>query len=194
MTIRKGEPWGSPEGPAPASVLDDDAALARSVASSRGATLSVRSGDLAQTLGLDGAPRAEPLWFAMDLGFVELDDGPEIPFTAHVIARGRFWLGEGAVIMNAAWVGDRYLGPRAHPNDGLLDITVGSLPPRQLLAAAKRSKTGVHLPHPDLSVLRVANWEHHFDRPRRVEVDGRYVGRAHRLRCRVEADAYTLVG
>ena len=30
--------------------------------------------------------------------------------------------------MNAQWLGDWDLGPRSHPNDGLLDVTDGTLP------------------------------------------------------------------
>lgn len=195
VTIQKGEPWGEPEGPSVDVRLPDDAAVALHVAERRDAVVAVEAGDLLQTLGLSaGGPRTDALWFPMDLGFISLDGGEELPFAAHVIARGPLWLGEGASIMNAAWLGDRYLGPRSHPNDGLLDITVGSLPPRQLLAAAKRSKTGVHLPHPALTVKRVGMWEHTFDRPRSIWVDGVRSGRAARLQCRIESDWFTLVG
>lgn len=194
MTIQKGEVWGEPEGARVEATLADDAAVAGYVASHPGAVVSALSGDLMQTLGLGEGPRPDPLWFPMDLGIATLDGGTEVPFVAHVMARGRLWLGPGAAIMNAAWIGARYLGPRAHPNDGLLDVTVGQLPPRQIWVAAKRAETGVHLPHPDLSVKRVAEWEHTFDQPRVVWIDGRKVGRARHLSCRVESDAFTLVG
>lgn len=194
MTIKKGEAWGSSSGPPIEATLDDDASLAAHVGDKREAVVSARGGDLVQTLGLSDGPRREPRWFPIDMGFVRLDGGPEHPFVAHVIARRPAWLGQAAVVMNAAWQGNRYLGPRSHPNDGLLDITVGALPPRQLLAAAKRAKTGVHLPHPALVVRRVRTWEHTFDRPRTVWIDGRPMGHARALDCRVENDWFTLVG
>lgn len=194
VTIRKGEAWGEPSGAPVETVLASDAAVAAYVAKRPGSTVSAATGDLNQTLGLSDGPRSEPLWFPMDLGFVTIDGRDELPFAAHVIARGRLWLGEGAAVMNAAWLGDRYLGPRSHPNDALLDVTVGSLPPRQLLAAAKRVKTGVHLPHPALAVKRVGAWEHTFDRPRSMWVDGQHIGRAEKLACRIESDWFTLVG
>lgn len=194
MTIRKGEPWGATEGPEPAANLPDDGELAAYVSSRRGAVVSVTSGDLHRTLGLDGGRRAEPLWFPIDLAWLSVDGAPELPFVAHAVARTRTWLGEGAIMMNAAWIGNRYLGPKAHPNDGLLDITTGSLPVRQLIAAANRSKTGTHLPHPALTVQRVGSWSRTFDRPRFVRLDGHIAGRGRRLECRVESDWFTLVG
>lgn len=194
MTIEKGQAWGDPSGAPVEATLPDDAEIARYVCGHPGAAVSARSGDLMQTLGLADGPRPEPLWFPMDLGFVTLDGGAEQPFSAHVIARGSLWSGAGAAVMNAAWLGDRYLGPKSHPNDGLLDITVGALPPRQRWAAAKRAKTGVHVPHPSLTVKRVEVWEHTFERRRSIWIDGRRIGRAKHLACRLETDAFTLVG
>lgn len=194
VTIEKGESWGESAGPVVEATLLSDAAVAQHVAQGPNAVVSASAGDLMRTLGLGEGPRAEPLWFPMDLGFVSLDGGLERSFVAHVIARGPLWLGVGAAVMNAAWLGDRYLGPRSHPNDGLLDVTVGALPPRQLWVAAKRAKTGVHLPHPALSVKRVGAWEHTFDRPRSIWADGQRIGRARHLACRIESDWFTLVG
>ena len=194
MTIEKGEAWGEPEGAPVESTLADDASVARYVGGRQHAGVSATSGDVMQTLGLHDGPRSAPLWFPMDLGFVTLDEGVEHPFVAHVIARGPLWSGAGAAIMNAAWLGDWYLGPRSHPNDGLLDIAYGALPSRQRWAAAKRARTGIHLPHPSLTVRRVSFWEHTFDRTRSIWVDGHRVGRAKRLVCRLESDWFTLVG
>lgn len=194
MVIEKGEVWGDSTGPDPVAALPGDAAVAAFVASRPGIVVSVSAGDLHRTLGLGPDVRSEPRWFPIDLGFASLDDGPEMPFVAHAVARSRLWLGSMAVAMNAAWLGDRYLGPRAHPNDGLLDITVGSLPPRQLAQAGQRAKTGTHLPHPQLAVRRVSGWEHTFDRARQVWLDGRRVGSATHLAVRVAPDWFTIVG
>ena len=194
MVIAKGEPWGTTDGPAPARTFDDDAELAATVVGRRGAVVAVAGGDLHRTLGLPHDPRPDPRWFPIDLGMVSVDGGPEFPFVAHVMVRSRTWLGEGAVVMNAAWVGERYLGPRAHPNDGRLDITFGALPPRQLVAAARRATTGAHLPHPALTVRRSAEWSHDFARRRSVWIDGCRVGAGRRIEVRVEPDWFTLVG
>ena len=194
MVISKGEVWGEPGGSLPSATLSDDAALAASVCDQPGSVVAVSGGDLHRTLGLGEQMRSDPLWFPMDLGFASLDGDAELPFVAHVVARSRWRVGAGAVVMNAAWIGDRYLGPRAHPNDGLLDITFGSLPFRQLIAASRRSKTGTHLPHPALTVRRSAMWAHTFERPRQICLDGVRRGTATHLEVRLEPDWFTLVG
>lgn len=194
MVIEKGEVWGEPTGPPPTEVFATDASVAAYVAARPGAVISVSAGDLHRTLGLGAEMRSEPRWFPIDLGFASLDGGPERPFVAHAVVRSRGWLGPGAVVMNAAWIDDRYLGPRAHPNDGLLDVTEGSLPARQLLIAAKRAKTGTHLPHPRLKLRRVSDWQYTFPRPRGLWLDGHRVGRVTNVAVRVAPDWFTVVG
>ncbi len=68
--------------------------------------------------------------------------------------------------MNAQWLGDWDLGPRAHPGDARLDVTDGRLPLGDLLKARKRVRTGTHLPHPDLVTTRTAQWHSNFVRHR----------------------------
>src|SRR5688572_24861917 len=92
--------------------------------------LSVRSGDVLRTLGLGGdgaaAPaRDQPLAHPFDLALLHLDGGRRVPFVAHAVARRRWWSGSFAVVCNVGWVGSWYVGPRAHPNDGLLDVVHG---------------------------------------------------------------------
>lgn len=206
VPIRKGEPWGHElEGDAPDEVVRcrDDVALANAVWSrldESGPDLdrpapalplfSVEIGDVATTLGGAGSGR---LVLPMDLCVVRLDGGEPRPFVAHLIARRRFWLGEAAAVMNAAWLESWYLGPRAHPNDGLVDVTVGSLPLRQRLEAKRRAPTGMHLPHPDLTVVRRSSWSHRFERATSIELDGRPVGAHHEVDVEVLVDAFQLL-
>lgn len=194
MTIRKGEPWERPiePGDVDAPRFSDDAALAAAVAGGVD-TARVAGGDLLRTLGLIDVARAEPQRFAMDLCLARLDDGPELPFVAHAIARRRWWRGEFAAIMNAAWLGELYLGPRAHPNDGLVDITVGVLGWQQRLQARDRARSGSHLPHPDLATRRVPQWRHEFTRSTPIRLDGRSQGSATVIEVRVVADAFVLI-
>ncbi len=97
------------------------------------------------------------------------------------------------VVMNSAWYGDWYLGPRAHPNDGLLDVTVGELSLRDRMKAKKRVKSGTHLPHPNLEVRRVATLERTLKRPTRVHIDGVLAGQARHIQVRLDSDAFVLV-
>jgi hypothetical protein len=197
MTISKGQPWerqASP-GASPRSARDDaDAAtIAFEGAGEPPAVLRLESGDLLRTLGYSQPEPQVGLEFSMDLGLVTLDGGKELPFSAHVVAKGLMWSGECLVAMNAAWVQDLYLGPKSHPNDGLLDITHGSLGMGQRVLAARRAKLGTHLPHPALTAKRTPHYEHQFSRPVRVYVDGYPQGRATRISLKLISDAFSVI-
>lgn len=200
MTIRKGEQWGSSaDGAVDAKVVEDDNALAAAAyarlveSGSAGSTFQVLSGDLLETIGGARPENDEKMLFPMDLGLVSLDDGGEVPFVGHVVAKHRFWSGPAAVVMNAAWLDTWYLGPRAHPNDGLLDVTVGQLSWSDRMQARNRVLSGSHLPHPELSTIRKAQWSHSFDRATPIRVDGVRCGRARKVVARIIPDAFQLL-
>jgi len=202
MTIRKGEAWGAP-GPLPPEglVVASDGEARRALLAARRAkepfpVLGLIGGDLCRTLGGLGDPdrlRSEDaMTFTVDLGEVLLDGTLHL-FVAHLVARRRLWLGRAAVAMNAAWLGDRNLGPKAHPGDGLLDISESELRPSELLAAGRRARSGTHVPHPRIRMRRVAAAQLSFDRPVPVRLDGAEVGSFRELSIRVEPDALTVV-
>lgn len=202
MVIKKGDDWGSATSwdlveAEPAT--DREMAIQAAHAHEHGhrAVFSVPDGasDVAKTLGLSRAQRrSEPLCYPFDLGFVQLDDGAQHPFVVGCVARRRFWHGPFLVAMNVGWLGPRYLGPRAHPNDGLLDITTGRLGWRQRLQADRRSRTGTHLPHPELKIVRQAEAMYQLDRRVRVVVDGEPVGMSAQFCFRVVPDALLVIG
>ncbi|MFM7068580.1 MAG: hypothetical protein ACKOYM_03880, partial [Actinomycetes bacterium] len=89
-----------------------------------------------------------------------------------VVGTGRrFWTGRWTVLMNGTVWGAWDLGPRAHPNDGWIDLTDGTLPRRSRREARRRSVTGSHIPHPDLAQSRVTEWTDANVGRRRVLVD-----------------------
>ncbi len=199
MPIEKGEPWGEElHGEVPGDVIrcSDDASLAEAVWSrldgEDGALplFGIDAGDLSTTLGGSGSGR---LVLPMDLCVARLDGGEAMPFVAHLIAHRRWWHGEAAAVMNAAWLGEWYLGPRAHPNDGLVDVTLGALDVRQRWEARRRAPSASHLPHPDLSVTRRSSWSHRFDRATMVELDGHRVGSHHDVSVTVMPDAFRVL-
>lgn len=200
MTIRKGEPWGVARPlPPDAHEVTTDQALRHLVLAARAEgrpvpPVALVGGDLCRTMGGSGDRRrfrsGEALAFPVDLGLARLDGGGDQPFVAHAVARQPGWGGRFAVAMNAAWIGAWYLGPRAHPNDGLLDLTEGSLPLVQRFLARRRALTGSHLPHPALHTRRSAEHAITFDRPTAVRLDGVVVGRARRLELHCEADSF----
>ena len=198
MPIAKGQPWGEP------AALPDDAVLVRSDAEARDALESARrarrpypplgllSGDLCRTLGGGAGGEARlraggGVRFPLDLGEV-LVDGRLHLFVAHLVARSRLWR-RAFVAMNAQWLGEWNLGPRAHPNDGLLDTYDARLPLGQLLPVRSRLHHGTHLPHPAIRERRAAALQMELDRPLPVRLDGTLVGAARTLSVRVEPDA-----
>jgi diacylglycerol kinase family enzyme len=189
-------------------VVSSDAEARRVVEAARAArrpppVLGLVGGDLYRTLGGGsgavpggrGDPErlrsAEAVTFQVDLGEV-LVDGRLHLFVAHLVARTPAWR-QVFVAMNAQWLGRWDLGPRSHPNDGLLDISDARLSLSDLPKVRARLPTGSHLPHPGITTRRVPAAQVTFARPRRVELDGVVVGRPGAVSVRVEPDALTVV-
>ena len=214
MTIEKGKSWGYEVEPGEElPTAADDAELAAMAAASleggRALRARIAGGDLLATLGLaDGRGDSVEMAYPLDLCFahlgVGLDAGTETtwPFVAHLTIRARpglaALLGHGPGItvsaMNVASLGQLRLGPRAHPNDGLIDVTEGTVPFRHRREAAKRALSGSHLPHPDLTHRRVAEWQREFSRPVSVWLDGVSHGRFRTVRVDLVPDGLVVVG
>jgi hypothetical protein len=201
VTIRKGEEWGAPGALPPGGVVVRSDAEARRVLTEARRdnmpfpTLGLLGGDLCRTLGGRGDEArlrsGDAMTFPVDLGEV-LVDGRLHLFVAHLVARSRWWT-RAFVAMNAQWLGDLDLGPRSHPNDGLLDAYEARLPFTQLLRVRARARTGSHLPHPAITERRVGAVQVEFERPRTVWLDGEAVGAGRVLSVRVEPDALRVV-
>ncbi len=95
--------------------------------------------------------------------------------------------------MNAPWLGDLNLGPRAHPNDGLLDIYEAELGWPDVLKVRNRARQGTHLPHPRIRQRRVTAAGLDFGRPLEVWLDGEHIARASRMAVRIQPDALSVV-
>jgi hypothetical protein len=200
--IARGRPYGEPGGlPEGGVVVASDAAAAAVLGDARRQrrpfpAIGLLGGDLCRTLGGSGGERLQGVRFTVDLGEALLDGRPHL-FVAHLVARTRLWT-RAFVAMNAQhlhtrWQGDWNLGPRAHPNDGLLDTYDARLPRNQLLAVRSRVHHGAHLPHPGITERRAAAVQVELDRPLAVRLDGVAVGRARVISVRVEPDALTVV-
>lgn len=192
MTIRKGEPWGIEVARPPDLVVAaDDHDIVELGA--RG-DVGLAGGDLFRSLG-EPAPRDPAQRVEIDGISVALDGGRTLDAVAHVIARNSWWRGPIVACMNVDHLGPWNVAPRAHPNDGLLDVVECSsaMSIRDRWAARRRLSHGTHLPHPDLSLARVASRKWEFERPRRVWVDGREVGATRRLSVAVVPDRYVVV-
>ncbi len=202
MTIEAGESWGEPWLGPPVGLVADDAELARAVAAADEVIeLTPLRGDLLRTIGVD-RPRqgGERHRYPIDIGVVRLVRSEEVieaSFAAHLTIRNRplagFGPGLSVAVMNAAWMGPLRLGPRAHPNDGLLDVTEGFVGWRQRREANRRARSGAHLPHPRLRVRRTASWAATFRRPVAVWLDGVRAGRFDSVEVHIEPDAAAIV-
>jgi hypothetical protein len=202
VTIEKGRSWGGPGAlPAGGVLVRTDAEARHIVTDARRAgtpvpPLGLLGGDLCRTLGGrgdEGRLRSpEAMTFTVDLGSVLIDGRLQF-FVAHLIARRSWWRGRAIAVMNAQWLGDWDLGPRSHPNDGLLDVTDGDLPLGQRLGFRHRVRSGTHLPHPALRTSRTAAATFELDPTLDVWLDGERLERAHSLAVRAEPDALTVV-
>ncbi len=129
--------------------------------------------------------------FTVDVGEA-LVDGRLHLFVAHLVAHSPTWR-RVLVAMNAQWRGKWDLGPRSHPNDGLLDTYDARLEWSDLWKVRARLASGSHLPHPRIEQQRVAALQVEFDRSVTVELDHVAVGKARNVWLRLEADAVTVV-
>jgi hypothetical protein len=202
VTIKKGSPYGETVGPLPA-----DGVVVRSDAEARHVVeeafrsgrvvppIGLLGGDLCHTLGGSGDEAklrsVDAVTFSVDLGEV-LADGKLHRFVAHLVARTSLWR-QAFLAMNAQWLGEWNLGPRAHPNDGLIDSYDASLHLTDLRKVRARLPAGAHLPHPRIHERRAAAVSITFDRPRWIELDGERVVQARNLAVRVEPDSLRVV-
>ncbi len=129
----------------------------------------------------------------IDVGVARLD-GVVHRFVAHLVARRSWWWGPVVVIANAEFVGPHDVAPRAHPGDARLDLLrIDRMGVRDRLAAWRRLGSGTHLPHPAIATARRRSHHIAFDRPVRVDLDGRRVGRVRDIDVEVEPDALSIV-
>ena len=202
MTIRKGVAWGTAGGALPdgAPIIDGDRDLAEFVGRhchdghALAPVVGLVGGSLWRTVGGPGARgrlhTPDAVWLPIDIGRAVLDDRVHW-FAAHVVVRrGRRW----SVAMNADWWHQYQLGPKAHPNDGLVDTYEAELGIRELLKIKKRAVNGSHLPHPAIRERRLSHVVWQFDRGSACWVDDHWVAPdIRRIEISVVPDAATIV-
>ena len=202
MTISKGSPYGEP-----GVALPDDGVVVRSDAEARHViedcrlhgrpypAIGLLGGDLCRTLagpGDESRLRSDSATtFPVDLGQV-LVDGRLHLFVAHAVLRNRWWT-RAVVAMNAQWHGSWNLGPRGHPNDGLLDVYDAHLRAGDLWKVRARLPAGAHLPHPRIRERRARAVQIDLEKPLPLHLDGEQVDEGRSLSFRVEPDALRVV-
>jgi hypothetical protein len=204
VTVRRGDAWGQAGGlPASGVVVSGDAEARAVVTAARRAgdplpPLGLLGGDLCRTLGGrgdEGRLRSDAgVRVPVDLGSV-LVDGRQHWFVAHLVARRGWWRGRIVAAMNAEFLGPWDAAPRAHPDDGLLDVfdVSAAMSLADRWTARARLAAGGHVPHPAIAVSRRPAVQVEFDVPTPVWLDGERLGEGRRLSVRLEPDALVCV-
>jgi hypothetical protein len=201
MPVRRGEAWGH-EGVLPAGgiVVRSDAEARTVVEEARRAgdelpVLGLLGGDLCRTLGGTGDERRlheGGVVAEVDVG-AALIDGRLHWFVAHLVAR-RGWLrGPIVALMNAQFLGDWDVAPRAHPGDGRLEQLHVTMRAGERLQARPRLPLGTHVPHPRIHESRVAFTQLELTKPTPIRLDGEVVGKARSVSVRLEPAALRVV-
>jgi diacylglycerol kinase family enzyme len=104
------------------------------------------------------------------------------------IAR-RFFRGAISVVTNSGYWRKHEVAPRAHLNDGKLDIfeVSGAMRWSQRRMMWQKAEVGSHLPHPLLSYSQ-GEFFHWKGSPQRLVIDGQFVGMVTNVSCRVQSD------
>jgi len=102
---------------------------------------------------------------------------------------GRTLRGTLSIVTNTGWWRGHDIAPRAHPNDGKLDIVevAQTMTARQRITAWKRSLVGTHLPHPHIAYSQsdFYSWSGELAN---LTIDGEKLGKVSHVHCRVQSD------
>jgi YegS C-terminal NAD kinase beta sandwich-like domain len=199
MPISKGEPWGTVgEAPVGVQMVRSNLELWTLVNDHRSAgtplpVVGLLGGDLMRAVGGTG----DEARFTGDVAMLPVDlvraesEGIAAWFVAHLVARRSWWSGPLVAVMNAEHHGTWDIAPRAHPNDGRVDVVAvaATMSRRDRLRARGRLERGAHVPHPSIEIRQRAVHEFSFDRPTRVWLDGRRWTTTRSVVVTVEPDA-----
>jgi hypothetical protein len=157
-------------------------------------------GDIARSLGnpvvpVVGSACTEVAIDAMLCDITTTDSRSIHAVAASSIVVGSYWRGRHLIVSNAGWIGDSNVAPRAHPNDGKVEIlTITShMSLRQRILARRRMQTGTHLPHPDLSSMQIATQSIVRQNEERLMIDGRKIDNWASISITVEPDYWRVL-
>ena len=159
--IRRGEPWGlETTWPEDAVIIHSDHALALADPSR---PVFLASGDISRSLGHPSMPSGDgkctEVRIDAMLCTVASSAGERKIVAASSIIVGSHWRHRHMIISNGGWWNEWNIAPRAHPNDGIVELLTLSekMTMRQRWLAKRKMRTGTHLPHPDISMVRISS-------------------------------------
>jgi hypothetical protein len=200
MPVTPGSPWGvSVPAPKHARVLETDRQLGiflrdSSAQQIHAQSLLMKAGDIPRALGvLNGVQRLEHVRVIVDAIAVSYTDMNGITHSDVCIGSlsiaNRFLRGAITVVTNSGYWRGHEVAPRAHLNDGRLDIfeVSGAMRWSQRRLMWKKTSLGTHLPHPLLSYSQgdFFDWK---GRPQRLSIDGEFVATVTQVSCRIQSD------
>ena len=203
MPIERGKDWGTPAPPGFVDAVATTDAEVRQIVENSWAKgveippIGILGGDLWRALGapVGGMQRIqsrEARMVPLDAAQVQIGNRHCVS-VAHVFCLKHWWAGPIIAVMNSEWREKWRVAPRAHPNDGQLELLEGDLPIKQRWIARKRLRTGDHLPHASITTRRVTELDRTFVRPFPIYVDGVNEGHHRSISIKVVPDAFTAI-
>lgn len=200
MPISPGSPWGA-TAPLPEHRLEmsSDRELGvflrdHSAKQIHEQNIFMKSGDIPRVLSVHQRPQnSKCLRVVIDALAVTFTDVAGVTHTDVCVASmsiaRRFLRGAISVVTNSGYWKQREVAPRAHLNDGKLDIfeVSGAMRWSQRRLMWRKALVGSHLPHPLLSYSQgdYFQWQ---GSPRRFTIDGQFVAMVTKVSCRVQSD------
>jgi hypothetical protein len=211
MTISKHGSYGSQVSrPTTLHVLQSDLEIAQHyVSGDTATTCTVTKGSIAQSLGISSGRIQDPdpnqQMTLVDIDLLQIDFRATTPSTANsstssrivvagtIAIQNRTLLSTCLILSNSGLLRGRDVLPRAHPNDGFVDVLEvdPKISIRQRAIAWRRSAIGSHLPHPSFRVSRSIDFQWSGS-PAHMIADGVTYKGVVWLQCTVLADAMKL--
>jgi hypothetical protein len=211
MTISKHGLYGTPVSrPSSLHVLQSDLEIAQHyISGDTATTCTVTQGSIAQSLGISSGRIQDPdpnqQMTLVDIDLLQIDYRTTTPSTANSSATSRIvvagtiavqhrtLLSTCLILSNSGLLRSRDVLPRAHPNDGFVDVLEvdPKISIRQRAIAWRRSAIGSHLPHPSFRVSRSIDFQWSGS-PAHMIADGVTYKGVVWLQCTVLADAMKL--
>lgn len=207
MTIRKFGSYGTPTSrPSNLVTKQSDVEVAQHFSSdNRGTPCTVTDGSIAQAFGINRDSSVHSSQLDQPMTLVDIDlmqieyRTNTSKITSSLIVAGSLTmqkltaLSTSLILSNSGILHGRDVLPRAHPNDGFVDVL--EIDPkirlRQRVLGWHRSKTGSHLPHPHFQVSRTNDFQWSGS-PSRMIADGVTYKGVVWFHCKVLADAMNI--
>jgi len=215
MTISKHGLYGTPVSrPSSLHVLRSDLGIAQHyVSGDTATTCTVTKGSIAQSLGISSGriqdPEPNQQMTLVNIDLLQIDyrtttslnanANAKSSTTSRIVVAGsiaiqhRTLLSTCLILSNSGLLRGRDVLPRAHPNDGFVDVLEvdPKISIRQRAIAWRRSAIGSHLPHPSFRVSRSIDFQWSGS-PAHMIADGVTYKGVVWLQCTVLADAMKL--